>query len=59
MGDHWNGQGHERHSASESDRTGVSETEQVRGRAEGEDEFDEFTEDQDDEDIDDEADETF
>ena len=51
MGDHWNGQGHERHGVSDSDRS-ISD-EQVRGRADDEDEFDEFTEDQDDEDIDD------
>ena len=59
MGDHWNGQGHERHAGSESDRTSESETERVRGRADEVDEFDEITEDQDEEDIDDEEESTF
>jgi hypothetical protein len=53
MGDHWNGQGHERHGVSDNDRMSGSDSEEVRGRADEVDEFDEVTEDQDDEDIDD------
>jgi hypothetical protein len=51
MGDHWNGDGY-------GERMTGSETDEVRGRATEEDEFDDVTEDQDqeDDDVDDDLD---